>query len=46
MADEMSELARKLSRRTAINDGEASGENKSAQIFNPYTEFPVGNRCT
>eukprot|EP00911_Craspedida_sp_UC1_P001920 UC1_evm1s1477 len=41
---EMNELARKLSRRTQINEGSASAETPSSMIFNPYTEFPEFSR--
>lgn len=41
MSEEVNELAAKLARRTAINDGEAKPELASTKVFNPYTEFPV-----
>lgn len=36
---ETEELANKLARRTAINEGESVEPVRKMQIFNPYTEF-------
>lgn len=36
---ETEELANKLARRTAINEGESVAPVRRMQVFNPYTEF-------
>lgn len=40
----MSELADKLARRQAINEGEDVPSVRSVQVFNPYTEFKEFSR--
>ena len=42
MAD--SELAGKLARREALNEGEEVEVNKRTLVFNPYTEFKEFSR--